>query len=290
MTTHTNTHNTTHKGHPKADLGFFSVYKGAYEHFKKSLGPILALYAFFLLFVGAFVLISGALLFGLYSILPSTFLVKSILLTLAVLAAIVVIVASFFCSMMNIYIIKSPTYEFLPVLKKAMTAAPNYIVVMAVIGLVQLGAYILFIIPGLWISVVLYFATFIALLENKNSQQTITTSAHLVKNHFWKIVLFILSIMVMSLATELILYIGWIVSIFVGIFALTLAYELYSRLTEHNTIHTIRSASDKELVTVSTVFAGVAFVAIVLVCITVVFFSTEIGSLLADVVMNEEYI
>lgn len=288
MTTHTITHETK-KGHPKADLGFFSVYQGAYGHFKKSVGPILALYAFFLLFVGAFVLASGAIIFGLYSVLPESVIVSSILLTLAVVTALAIIISSFFVSMMNIYLIKHPTYEFGPVFKKALTAAPNYIVVMAVIGLVQLGGYILFVIPGVWISVVLYFAAFITLLENKDAKQTITTSSHLVKNHFWKIVLFIVSLIVLSLATELILYIGWIVSIFVGIFALALAYELYVRLTEHNTIHTVRSVSDTKIVTVSTIFATVTVVATLALCLSLIFFSTEISSFLTNEILPEVY-
>ncbi|MEN9852186.1 MAG: hypothetical protein RI996_129 [Candidatus Parcubacteria bacterium] len=289
MTTHTTT-DETKKGHPKADLGFFSVYKGAYGHFKKSVVPILALLAFYLLFLGAFVLASGALLFGLYSILPESLIISSILLTLAVVVAIAIIISSIIVSMMNIYLIAHPTYEFRPLLTKAIAAAPNYIIVIAAIGLVQLGGYILFVFPGIWISVVLYFATFIALLESKNTKQTIITSSHLVKNHFWKILLFIISLFVLSLATELILYIGGIVSIFVAIFTLNLGYELYTRLTKHNTIHTIRSVSDTKIVTVSTIFAVLTVVVILAICCSLLFFSTEIGTLISESLLTEEYI
>ncbi len=277
MSTHTTTHNEHHSA--KADLGFVSVYESAYAHFKKALGPILSLFAFFVLFTGALMLFSGAVLFGLYTILPATILVKSVLLALLVAVALIILIAATCISIMNIHLIVHPTYDFLPLAKKSLTELPNYLMVGLVAGLAVLGGFILLIIPGLWLTIVFYFVSFIAVLEKKDSHNSLVTSSHLVKNHFWKIALFVASLTILSMLAEYVLYIGWILQIFVGIFTLTVAYELYNRLSEHNRIHTVHSVADKKIVTISTIFIGVTVCVVAAVFAALVFFTGTLASL-----------
>jgi hypothetical protein len=287
MNTHDHNHDIEHTaadahGHKKANLNFFDVYAAAYTRFKKTLGPVLSLWALSLLLVAAVVIFSAIVLYGLFTVLPSNMLITTLLLTLGVLVVLGLTVLGICVSIMNIQLLVHPTYDLLPVLKKALPLVPLYTVVMLTAGLAELGGYILFIIPGFWMSVLLCFVSFIVIIEKKNTHQALVGSAHLVKNNFWSIVLCFLGIILLSSLTELVLYIGWILAIFVGIFGLNVVYELYTRTTEHNTNHTLHSKADTKIITIATIFVAVTVCTILLSIAGLMYFGSDISNYLAE--------
>ncbi|MEW6407916.1 MAG: hypothetical protein AB1465_04455 [Patescibacteria group bacterium] len=105
-------------------------------------------------------------------------------------------------------------------------------------GLIVGAGFIFFILPGVILGFFLIFVPYIYVLENKKITDCISESFRLVKNNFWDIaaryLIIYLIIVAVTMFSNFIPFMGWAVSIFIGIFTAIYVYLLYKDIKSAN--------------------------------------------------------
>lgn len=109
----------------------------------------------------------------------------------------------------------------------------SYIWINILVGLATLGGLILFILPGIWLSVLFGFATFVLIDEKKKGTQSLARSAELVKGRWWKTLWRLLapSIVVVLITLLVSFVLTLVVSLFAGGFEATVSFLTARELT-----------------------------------------------------------
>ncbi len=263
--------------HTHLSLEFGAVLRRTVTRFEKIFLPMLALFAVTILALGASVLAIAAVTWGLYTILPASPIVMATLVTFVAIAVLFVLYAVLSVTIMNVHIVEKPTLDFLPLFKKSYKQIFPVFTVLLVTGLGELGGYVLGILPGIWLSIVLSFVTFIAVFENKGLKHSISKSAHLVKNDFWNVFAFALFSVLGALIFSLIPWIGSFLQIIFGIFTYALTYELYKTLEHNKGTANDENHHNKNIVLVTKLFAVCAVLAVII--LTLVFSAFLAGAI-----------
>ncbi len=270
MTSHTSTH--TH-----LSLEFGAVLKRTVARFEKIFLPMLALFAITILALIASALAIAAVTWGLYTILPTNPMVMATLVTFVAIAVIFVLYAVLSVTIMNVRILEKPTFDFLPLFKHSYKQIFSVFTVLLITGLGELGGYVLGILPGIWLSIVLSFVTFIAVLEDKGLNHTISKSAHLVKDDFWNVFAFALFALLGSFLVSLIPWVGPLLQVIFGIFTYALTFELYKTLQHNKGLGNDTAHYNKNIVLVTKLFAVCAVLALII--LTLVFSAFLAGAI-----------
>ena len=121
----------------------------------------------------------------------------------------------------------------LDLLNEARPVAQSIVPTIIVSALATLGGFLLFVIPGIILSVSLAFVTVVAVLENKRMWDAFTASRNLVRGHWWRVLwVFIAYTVVMGI---IVLMTGAYYSpliVFINPLSYVLLYVLYRKLKE----------------------------------------------------------
>ncbi len=269
-------HDTTHS---HLSLEFGAVLKRASARFEKVFLPMLALVAITLLSLVATVLVIGAFAFALYSLLPTTPMVMATLVTFVAVSVLFVLYTILAVTIMNVRILEKPTFDFVPLFKKSYKQILPVFTILLVTGLGELGGFMLGIIPGIWLSVVLAFVTYVAVFEDKGLNHAISKSAHLVKNDFWNVFAFTLFMALVSFSLSLIPWVGPILQMFFSIFSYALVYELFVSLEHNKGTGSDTTHYNKNIVLVTKIFAVCAILLLIILAIVA---SAILGGIIAQ--------
>ena len=250
----------THTKHISLEFG--EVLTRTYKHFKKAFLPMLAFFGITVLSIISFTLFVAAITLGVLYLYDSIFIQTSIIAA-ALFAIFFALWAIMATTITNIKILINPTFDFLPIFKESFKDVPKIFSILVVISLAEIGGVILGVLPGIWISVVLYFSTFIAVIDKSNLAHTISKSAHLVKNNFWNVFSFVLFSFVGNFLLSLIPWIGSILSGLFSLYILAVTYELYKTMLHNKEIPEGHVYTHKNIVLVTKLFAVCAVIAFV---------------------------
>lgn len=270
MTTH-NTHDQNSTEHRHISLAFMEVITRAGKRFEKSFLPLLALSVIAFAIVVSSGLFAAAILSGLYIVLPTSLLSIAILTVVGLMFLSAILFAYCAVPIMGLKLIEKPSYEFEELFKKSIKQVPKVFAVMALVGLAQIGGFILGILPGIWLAIVLYFVFIIITLEKKDHKQAIAQSAFLIKGNFWKVFGFVCVLLIVAMLISYIPVFGILLGVVFGFFARTLVFELYKTLSHNRVTDSSIVHKNKRLVNVVYAFAAFAVLAIVLVTVIAVF-------------------
>lgn len=108
-----------------------------------------------------------------------------------------------------------------------------YLWISLLVGLATLGGLILFVLPGIWLSVIFSFAIFVLIDEKKRGAQALARSAELVKGRWWKTLwrLFVPAIVAVLLTLLISFVLTALISLFSGGFEETVNFLAAQELT-----------------------------------------------------------
>jgi hypothetical protein len=239
---------------PKGLLGIQDHFKVSWELFKKTFLSYLKLVGigiglFFVIgIVGLIIalpllLSSGGSAPSLFSN-PSPGQIAGIVLVIlwAIVSALAILAYLLFLPLANVLILDSKDKVSLETLfKKTKRLLVPYLLVSIVVGLLVAGGWILFVLPGLVISLLFIFVAYIFVLEDKHGIAALKRSYQLVKEHFWAVVLRVLivqgiiflgSVVFDNLAeqSDFFSLVSFVFSIVAGWFAQAYMYLLYKQV------------------------------------------------------------
>ncbi len=182
---------------------FGQLYKESWQLMFSKLGSLLKLFLLSLLGIFLVLVALGVVYFvgGLNGFLQGQFTAVSVIA--AVLFLCIYLVGFILVtSLVQISYVKILTSDSkLPIwqtVKESMPLFQPYFTTQLIAGLVILGAFFLFVIPGIIVSIYYFFTQYIVVNENLRGRAALRRSYQLVKPHFWKILCAIMLIAIPS--------------------------------------------------------------------------------------------
>jgi hypothetical protein len=149
----------------------------------------------------------------------------------------VLIVVTIFMTIASIYVASNPQIEAVDAYKMSFKDVFRYIGMVIISTIILIISFMLFIIPGIWLSISLMFATYFLVLKNAGIVESLKMSFALVKGRWW-------SVLGKSLMFSL-LYILCIIPVYIVLWVLgnyigdTASYALESVLSVFGSLVTI---------------------------------------------------
>jgi hypothetical protein len=156
--------------------------------------------------------------------------------------------------------------------KLSVTNPFRQVYILALVGLAELGGFLLGILPGIWLSIILQFVFFILVLEHKNHKESISTSVFLVKDNFWKIFCYVIVLAIIGFLIGTIPFFGFMFGLLYGFFVRTFIFELYKTLTHNKITNPDVHHTNKNIINIVYLFASFAVLVLVVLLTALIVF------------------
>jgi hypothetical protein len=146
-----------------------------------------------------------------------------------ILFALLSFIAAMFMTIAIIHTTDDPTLSVSGAYKRSAQQFFKYLGFIILLSIILIVAFLLLIIPGIWLSISLSFAMFILLLQNAPIIESMKTSFNLVKGRWWKV--FGRNLLLGLLCLGIIIVVELVSTVFSFIVGVDFAYALTTVLT-----------------------------------------------------------
>jgi len=156
-----------------------------------------------------------------------------LLILVALICVLIIAVFAFWIKVSLIFVIKERGRNFsvVQILKDSWPYLGSYAWISFLVGLVVVGGFILFIIPGIIFLVWFCFSTFILVFEGKKGTQALKRSKALVQGYWWSVVGRFLLVALVAAVISWIPFLGSLINLFFTMpFMMIYAYLIYEDL------------------------------------------------------------